>query len=101
MRNKLHEDQPTVRSFDDYQLYIGNDRANHFAGSDMTVAIGRGGSDHLQGGAMDDDLIGGKGNDHLVGGAGAQAEDKNTLQEANSSDREFGPWFRLDVSDPG
>ncbi len=74
MRSKLHDwDQPALQSFDDYQLYIGTDRANHFAGSDadMNVAIGRGGSDHLQGGAMDDDLVGGKGNDHLVGGAGA------------------------------
>lgn len=71
--NNLHEDQPAVQSFEDYQLYVGNHRANHFAGSDadMNIAIGRAGSDHLQGGTIDDDLVGGKGNDHLAGGAGA------------------------------
>jgi serralysin len=74
MRSKPHHsDQPTLQSFDDYQLYIGTARSNHFAGSDasMTVAFGRGGNDHLQGGAMDDDLVGGKGNDRLLGGSGA------------------------------
>lgn len=68
-----HGDRTTLQSFDDYHLYIGTDRANHFTGSDadMTVALGRAGSDHLRGGSMDDDLIGGKGNDHLFGAAGA------------------------------
>lgn len=74
MRSKSHHGtQPTLQSFDDYQLYIGTERANHFTGSDsdMTVALGRADSDHLRGGSLDDDLIGGKGNDHLIGAAGA------------------------------
>jgi Ca2+-binding RTX toxin-like protein len=74
MRSKHHDwDKPTLQSFDDYQLYIGTERANHFGGpdADMTIALGRAGNDRLRGGAMDDDLIGGRGNDHLIGGAGS------------------------------
>jgi Ca2+-binding RTX toxin-like protein len=74
MRNKLHEpDPPILRSFDDYQLYIGTQHPNQFAGSDtvMTIALGRTGNDRLQGGSMDDDLVGGAGNDYLLGAAGA------------------------------
>jgi len=73
MRNKTHWDEPTSQSFDDYQLYIGNEHANRFTGSDpeTTIALGRAGGDHLRGGSTDADLIGGNGNDHLIGGAGA------------------------------
>lgn len=64
---------PTVRSFDGYQLFIGNDRSDHNLGSDakMDIAFGRAGNDHLSGGGMGDDLIGGIGNDQLIGGAGS------------------------------
>lgn len=59
-----------IQTFDDYQLYIGDDSSNHFSGpsSDMNIAFGRGGNDQLSGASMDDDLIGGAGNDVLTGG---------------------------------
>ncbi|MGX9948520.1 calcium-binding protein (plasmid) [Bradyrhizobium denitrificans] len=66
------DDDTTSGMFDDYQLYIGDERPNHFSGGDAVtnIAFGRGGNDSLVGSTMGDDLIGGAGNDHLSGGAG-------------------------------
>lgn len=57
-----------LQSFDDYQLYIGDQGSNQYSGvdGDMNIAFGRSGNDRLFGRSMDDDLIGGDGNDHLT-----------------------------------
>lgn len=68
-----HTDGLTYQSFDEYQLFVGNDRSNHDRESHaaMDIAFGRAGNDHLSGGGMGDDLMGGAGNDQLAGSAGA------------------------------
>ena len=67
----LHEEGQlsTTSEVEDYQLHIGGPRTDvAFGTDDMTIAFGRGGSDYLSGGGMEDDLQGGVGNDVLLGG---------------------------------
>ena len=60
------------RVIDDYRLTIGDNGSDVQIGqgSKMNIAFGRGGSDVLTGGPMDDALWGGKGSDILLGGNG-------------------------------
>ncbi|GGB37909.1 calcium-binding protein [Sphingomonas floccifaciens] len=73
MARKQDRDSLRVdRVIDDYKLSIGDNGSDvQFGqGSKMNIAFGRGGSDVLTGGAMDDALWGGRGNDVLLGGNG-------------------------------
>lgn len=60
------------RIIDDYRLAIGDDGSDFQIGqsSKMNITFGRGGSDVLTGGRMDDALWGGAGTDVLISGAG-------------------------------
>lgn len=81
------DNDTTIRTFDDYQLFIGNEKSNQYSGSDraMDIAFGRSGNDRLNGRGMGDDLIGGKGNDVLQGAAGA-----DHLDGGPGNDRLYG-----------
>lgn len=62
----------TIKTFGDYELFVGDSHPNRYEGSDakMDIAFGRSGNDALTGAGRGDDLIGGKGNDRLSGGMG-------------------------------
>lgn len=70
-RSNAPEKGTELRSFGEYQLFVGSEKSDKFDGSSRKdVAFGSDGNDSLIGGVEEDELIGNAGNDRLDGGDG-------------------------------